>query len=70
MRNKWLAPKNTVIICLLVKIVSENEQYKMPESIPYDGARPMYLVENVDSKEKLAEIVEATVKGLPYSDAM
>ena len=49
---------------LLVKIVPENEQHKMPESIPYDGARPMYLVENVDSKEKLAEIVEATVKGL------
>ena len=55
---------------LLVKIVSENEQYKMPTSIPYDGARPMYLVKNVDSKEKLAEIVEATVKGLPYSDAV
>ena len=49
---------------LLVKIVPENEQYKMPESIPYDGAKPMYLVEDVDDKEKLAEIVEATVNGL------
>ncbi|MBR2543871.1 TfoX/Sxy family protein [Candidatus Saccharibacteria bacterium] len=49
---------------LLVKIVSENEQYKMTEEIPYDGAKPMFLVEDVDDKEKLAEIVNATVKGL------
>ena len=49
---------------LLVKIVPENEQYKMSESIPYNSAKPMYLVDDVDDKEKLAEIVEATVKGL------
>ena len=49
---------------LLVKIVPENKQYKMTEEIPYDGAKPMYLVEDVDNKEKLAEIVNTTVKGL------
>ena len=49
---------------LLVKIVPENEQYKMSESIPYDGAKLMYFVEDVDNKEKLAEIIKATVKGL------
>ena len=49
---------------LLVKIVPENEQYKMSKSIPYDGAKPMFLVEDVDDKEKLAEIVNATIKGL------
>ena len=49
---------------LLVKIVLENEQYKMTEEIPYDGAKPMYFVEDVDNKEKLAEIVNTTVKGL------
>ena len=49
---------------LLVKIVPENEQYKMTEEIPYDGAKPMYFVEDVDNKERLAEIVEVTVKGL------
>lgn len=49
---------------LLVKIVPENEHYKMTEEIPYDGAKPMYFVEDVDDKEKLAEIVKATVKGL------
>ena len=49
---------------LLIKIVPENEQYKMTEEIPYDGAKPMYLVEDIDNKEKLAEIIEATVGGL------
>ncbi len=49
---------------LLIKIVPENEQYKMSESIPYDGAKPMYLVEDVDDREKLADIVKNTVKGL------
>ena len=49
---------------LLVKIVPENEQYKMSESIPYDGAKPMYFIEDVDNKEILAEIVKDTIKGL------
>ena len=49
---------------LRVKIVPENKQYKMAEEISYDGAKPMYFVENVDDKEKLAEIVSITVKGL------
>jgi len=48
----------------LVKIVPENEQYKMSEAIPYPNAKPMYLVEDVDDREKLIEIVEVTVKGL------
>lgn len=52
---------------LLVKIVPENAEYNMPEAIPYDGAKPMYLVEDIDDKEKLAEIVEAAVRGLTNS---
>ena len=49
---------------LLVKIVPENARFEMPEAIPYDGAKPMYLVEDVDDKGKLAEIVRATVEGV------
>ncbi|MBQ3476214.1 TfoX/Sxy family protein [Candidatus Saccharibacteria bacterium] len=49
---------------LLVKIVSENAQFGMREAIPYDGAKPMYLVEEIDDKEKLTEIIAATVSGL------
>ena len=49
---------------LLVKIRSENKQYGMAEAIPYDGAKPMFLVEDIDDKDKLAEIVNNTVKSL------
>ena len=36
----------------------------MTEEIPYDSAKPMYFMEDVDDKEKLTEIVNTTVKGL------
>lgn len=49
---------------LLIKITPENTDYKMPEAIPYDGAKPMYFVEDVDNKKKLTEIINITVKGL------
>ena len=49
---------------LLVKIVPENKQYKMTEEIPYDGAKPMYFVEDIDNKEELVEIVKNTIEGL------
>ena len=49
---------------LLVKIVPENKKYNMFEAIPYPGAKPMYLVEDVDDKEKLAAIIDSTIKGL------
>ncbi len=50
---------------LLVKIVDGNKKYNMQQAIPYDGAKPMYFVDDVDNKEKLMEIVSDTVKDLP-----
>ena len=50
---------------LLVKIVDTNKKYNMDEAIPYKGAKPMYLVEDVDNKELLKGIVLETCKGLP-----
>ncbi len=50
---------------LLVKIVDSNKKYNMQESIPYYGAKPMYLVDDVDSKETLRDIVLDTYKNLP-----
>ena len=49
---------------MLVKIVPENAEFNMPEAIPYDGAKPMYFVEDVDDVEKLKEIVIKTKGGL------
>lgn len=49
---------------LLVKIVDTNKKYNMQEQLPYESARAMYLVEDVDNKELLREIVLDTCKGL------
>ena len=49
---------------LLVKKVDNNKKYNMQESIPYESAKPMYLVEDIDDKEKLKDIVIDTCKGL------
>ena len=49
---------------LLVKIVDTNKEYNMKEDIPYDGAKTMYLVEDVDNQDRLKEIVLNTYKGL------
>ena len=50
---------------LLVKIVDTNKKYNINEQIPYETAKPMYLVDDVDNKELLKEIVIETCKGLP-----
>ena len=49
---------------LLVKIVDSNKKYNMQESIPYENAKPMYLVDDVDNQEKIRDIVLDTCKGL------
>ncbi len=49
---------------LLVKIVDSNKKYNMQESIPYENAKPMYLVDDVDNKETIRNIVLDTCKGL------
>lgn len=52
---------------LLVKIVDSNKKYGMSESIPYEGAKRMYLVDDVDSEEILRNIVLDTCKDLNKS---
>jgi len=49
---------------LLVKIVKSNKKFNMQESIPYDGAKPMYLVEDIDNRESVKEIIMDTCKDL------
>ncbi len=48
---------------LLVKKVDNNKQYNMEKSIPYEGAKPMYLVDAEDS-ETLNKIIIDTYLGL------
>ena len=49
---------------LLVKKTITNNIYDMEESIPYEGAKPMYLVSEIDNKELLCEIIINTYNGL------
>ncbi len=48
----------------LIKKVNTNKLYNMKESIPYNGAKPMYLIDNIDNKESLKDIILDTYKGL------
>ena len=49
---------------LLVKIVDSNKKYNMQKSIPYENAKLMYLVDDVDNREVLRNIVLDTFKDL------
>ena len=49
---------------LLVKMVDSNKKYNMQESIPYENAKPMYLVDDVDNQETIRDIVLDTCKDL------
>lgn len=48
----------------LVKKVIGNKKYNMQESIPYQNAKPMYLVSDVDNSELLKDIVLDTYESL------
>ena len=49
---------------LLIKIVESNKKYNMQESVPYECAKVMYLVSDVDNQEALRDIVIDTCKDL------
>ena len=49
---------------LLVKKVSTNIEYNMKDAIPYEGAKAMYLVEDIGNQELLKDIVLDTCRGL------
>jgi TfoX/Sxy family transcriptional regulator of competence genes len=49
---------------LLIKITKNNKKYNMEESIPYLGAKHMYLVNEIDNSILLKEIIEVTYNDL------
>ena len=49
---------------LLVKKVDSNQKYHMVESLPYKGAKMMYLITDVDNQETLRDIVIDTCHDL------
>lgn len=53
---------------VLVKIVESNKKYNMKEEIPYKNAQLMYLIDDMDNKEKIKQIILDTCKDLPSKD--
>ena len=49
---------------LLVKKTASNSKYNMEDAIPYDGAKPMYLVDDIDNVEIIKDIVLDTYNDL------
>ena len=50
---------------LLIKIVEGNQKYELPSAIPYEGAKTMYEIEDLDDQELIKDIVLDTCKCLP-----
>lgn len=50
---------------VLVKIVENNKKYNMKEEIPYKNAKNMYLIDDMDNKEQIKQIILDTCKDLP-----
>lgn len=71
MMGEYLLYYNTILFGgiydsrLLIKIVESNKKYNMKEAIPYKGAKPMYMVEDIDNREMIKDIVIDTCKDLP-----
>jgi len=48
----------------LIKKTETNANYGLSEECPYENAKPMYLVENIDNREYLKSLVLDTIKSL------
>ena len=49
---------------LLIKKTPSNKNYALLEEIPYKNAKPMYMVENLDDKAYLKNLILTTCKDL------
>lgn len=49
---------------LLVKKTESNKKYQLKEVIPHQNAKPMYLIEDMDNKEQIKNIIIDTQKDL------
>ena len=48
----------------LIKKTKRNEKYHLKEEIPYKGAKPMYLLEDLEDISWIEEIIKETCKDL------
>lgn len=50
---------------VLIKIVDNNKKYNLEEQIPYKGAKPMYMVNDLENKEYSKSVIIDTCSNLP-----
>lgn len=53
---------------LLIKKTTNNKQFNLPEEIPYDTAKSMYMIEDIDNRDLLKDIVIETYYDLKKKD--
>lgn len=51
---------------LLVKITNSNKDCGLCQEIPYENAKPMFLVDFLDNKEFLENFITKTCEGLKF----
>ena len=49
---------------LLIKKTNSNKKYNLQEDIPYNGAKTMYLIDNVEDKDTIRDIIIDTYNKL------
>ena len=45
---------------LLIKMTTSNAKYSLNTAIPYENAKPMYMVENIDDMDYLHDLIAIT----------
>ena len=45
---------------VLVKITDGNAKFGLPTAIPYNGAKPMYMIEDVENVELMRDVARVT----------
>lgn len=48
----------------LIKKTNSNKKYSLAEETPYEKAKPMYLIDNLDDTEYLRDLVKITCKDI------
>ena len=49
---------------LLIKPSKNNPQFNLPLAIPYQGAKPMYHIQNLQDQDLIKQVVLTTAKDL------
>ena len=49
---------------LLIKMTNSNAKFNLYTELPYENAKAMYMVENVDDREYLNGLIKDTCKDL------